>query len=141
MNLFPILLKNCTFQTLEYEDGATFEQFYTYNTYYIYYILEGQIILKHYCNNNSYYISAWPYIYFRIFLWFTRKIIISFKVAEIWWISGLYFSTFGPYLGGFGDLGGMLTQAIWEQGDYVKFFSRSGQIFPLQKKFLLCFLT
>ena len=57
MNLFPIILKNCTFQTLEYEDGAIFEQFYTCNIYYIYYNLEGQMILQHYCN-NSYYISA-----------------------------------------------------------------------------------
>ena len=52
MNFFPILLKNYASETLEYKDGAIFEQFCIWNSYYINCNLEGEIVFRHYCNNS-----------------------------------------------------------------------------------------
>ena len=40
------------------------------------------------------------------------------------------FMTICPYLGGSGEGEGMLTQAIWAQGDYVKISFEIDQNFP-----------
>ena len=64
----------------------------------------------------------------------------TYNLAEKWSISGFNFSTLLHTRVGWGKGRGMLTQANWEQGDYVKMFSEIGKNFLPPKWFLSCFL-